>query len=200
MRESSSIKQLVAALVEATKEFDKVTKNADNPFYKSRYSTLDHLIECTKSALLKHGIIITQDGMMPEVGQTTVTTKIAHVSGEWIETSVTLPNTKNGKSDAQTVGSAITYGRRYALSAALNIASEDDDDGTRLVGEEKAKGQSSGSRVDFSEIDEKLIGMTYEQSKDYYREIYPKLHGQRQKEIVQEKFEKHAKMLEFKKQ
>ncbi len=47
-----------------------------------------------------------------------------HSSGEWIEDTLAVPV---GKADAQGMGSAATYGRRYALAAALGIAQVDDD-------------------------------------------------------------------------
>jgi hypothetical protein len=52
---------------------------------------------------------------------------LLHSSGEWImQEGIVL---KMDKQTAQGAGSAITYGRRYMLSAMLGIASEDDDDG-----------------------------------------------------------------------
>ena len=61
-----------------------------------------------------------------------MTTLLLHESGEWIESDPVV--TKAEKINAQGAGSAITYLRRYSLSAILNISSEDDDDGNRVSG------------------------------------------------------------------
>jgi len=63
-----------------------------------------------------------------------VTTLLAHSSGEWMESDLTLPADQENKFNAQTVGSAITYTRRYALLGMLNVSAEDDDDGNAAVG------------------------------------------------------------------
>ena len=55
-----------------------------------------------------------------------VETVLAHESGEWISGELLLPLTK---ADAQGVGSAITYGRRYGLAAIVGIVADEDDDG-----------------------------------------------------------------------
>jgi len=124
MLKSDSIKELTAALSKAQSEFKPVVKNANNPFFKSTYATLDAVIDATKEALTKNGLAVIQGNEPTETG-VIVTTFLSHSSGEWIESQLAMPVTKP---DPQGYGSAITYGRRYALSAILNVASEEDDD------------------------------------------------------------------------
>jgi len=124
MIKSDSIKELSAALSKAQSEFKPVVKNANNPFFKSTYATLDAVIEATKEALSKNNLSIVQGNEPTETG-VIVTTLLSHASGEWIESQLAMPVTKP---DPQGYGSAITYGRRYALSAILGVASEEDDD------------------------------------------------------------------------
>ena len=57
-----------------------------------------------------------------------ITTLLGHASGEWIESQIAMPVDEG--SDARSVASAITYGRRYGLIALIGVApSEEDDDG-----------------------------------------------------------------------
>jgi hypothetical protein len=56
---------------------------------------------------------------------------LSHESGEWIQSSLSLPLAKH---DPQGVGSAITYGRRYGLSAIVGIVADVDDDANAASG------------------------------------------------------------------
>lgn len=113
-------KQLAAALVGFQADMQNVTKDAVNPFYKSKYATLEAILTAAKPHLKKHGLAVVQ---FPTIeGLKTI---IVHESGESIESDARIvmkDQTPQGQ------GSAITYMRRYALSAALGIATEDDDD------------------------------------------------------------------------
>jgi hypothetical protein len=60
----------------------------------------------------------------------TVESRIIHASGEWISTTATIPVTKP---DAHGLGSALTYGRRYSVSALLAISADEDDDANGAV-------------------------------------------------------------------
>lgn len=126
MNKSESVKQIFAALVKAQEELKNSFKSATNPHFKSKYSPLDEIINGIKPVLAKHGLAITQD-VSGDGDRVTVSTLIMHESGEWIEqTGLTI---KPAKTDAQGTCGSVTYARRYALQAALNISSDDDDDG-----------------------------------------------------------------------
>jgi len=71
-----------------------------------------------------HGIAIVQDVQMGGDG-VAVSTRLLHTSGQWLEVGPLVVPV--GKRDAHGVGSATTYAKRYALQAALLMASEDDD-------------------------------------------------------------------------
>ena len=130
---SAEIGELAKALSLAQVEFKPIRKSAENPFFKSKYATLDNVIESTKEALKNTGLAISQ---LPSGG--VVKTMLIHSSGQWISSDTPLHADKRGP---QGYGSALTYGRRYALSAILNVASEPDDDGH--VGQhQKVKEQS----------------------------------------------------------
>jgi hypothetical protein len=125
-RTSPEITAIAEAIVSAQAEFGAAIKDSANPAYRSKYADLSSCIEATQKALSKHGIAVMQapqlDGQM-----VTITTRLQHKSGQWYESDLTLPAVQRERFDAQSVGSAITYGRRYSLQAILNLATTDDD-------------------------------------------------------------------------
>ena len=125
-RTSTEVVEIAAALVLAQSEFGAAIKDSANPAYRSKYADLSSCIDATQKALNKHGIALMQapqlDGQM-----VTITTRLQHKSGQWYESDLTLPAVQRERFDAQSVGSAITYGRRYSLQAILNLATADDD-------------------------------------------------------------------------
>lgn len=117
---------LTEALVAAQGEMPKVGRDAENPHFKSKFVSLDALIEATRPILKKHGLALTQFPCVSEIGAPMLRTSLVHVSGQRLEADMPL---LVGNQTMQQLGSAITYARRYAWSAVLGIASEDDDDG-----------------------------------------------------------------------
>lgn len=120
------MKQLAEALVAVQGEMHSLSKNAEG--YGYQYLTLDKLINETRSVLAKHGLAVVQRMGCVGDGQPAVCTMLLHKSGEYIEgtypiTAVTMKQCN----DAQQMGAAITYARRYGLAAILNIAQTDDD-------------------------------------------------------------------------
>lgn len=126
MNKSESIKNFAAAMANFQGEVKNPPKSADNPFYKSKYTTLDVLIDTAKPLLEKNGLSYIQS-CSGDGSNITVTTLLMHSSGEWIESDPLV--LKADKATAQGAGSAITYARRYALAAVLGLASDEDDDG-----------------------------------------------------------------------
>ncbi len=126
MNKSDSIANLAKALASFQAEIENPKNTASNPFFKSKYAPLQDILNLARPLLSKHGLSILQspsgDGK-----NIIITTILMHSSGEWIETEPLVLQAE--KATAQGAGSAITYGRRYAISAILGISSEDDDDG-----------------------------------------------------------------------
>ena len=122
---SLQLGQLAAALALAQGEITQgPLKDSENPFFKSRYADLASVVEAIRAPLSKNGLAYVQR-MLPSAGESVqVETVLMHASGEWISGTVALPVSKK---DAQGVGSAITYARRYGLSAIVGVAPEDDD-------------------------------------------------------------------------
>ncbi len=119
MKTSESLTNISKALVDAHKEISHPVKDAKNPHFKNDYATLESVIDASKPALLKYGIITIQS-----VSSKSLITRLQHVSGEYYESELELLVDKN---NMQGLGSAITYARRYSLAAMLNISQADDD-------------------------------------------------------------------------
>ncbi len=102
-----------------------------NPHFKSRFSTLQDIVDCARSATA-HGICFTQevdfetDNERPHLYVRTV---MHHVSGEKRESR--CPIITREASDPQKMGSAITYAKRYGLQAIFGIPADEDDDGNK---------------------------------------------------------------------
>lgn len=126
MNKSESIMEIAKALCQFQAEIKNPANSANNPFFKSKYAPLNEILNLVRPSLSKYGLSVLQ---MPSSndGDVVITTLLMHSSGEWIEFCPL--RMKPAKNDPQGIGSAITYGRRYALSAILGISSEDDDDG-----------------------------------------------------------------------
>ena len=120
---SPQIDKLATALAKAQSEMEGAKKESTNPFFKSNYADLHAVIKSAFPHLSKHGLSVSQGNEMI-MGAICVTTTLMHSSGQWLRSKVKLPLSKK---DAQGVGAAITYGRRYGLSAIVGIAQYDDD-------------------------------------------------------------------------
>jgi hypothetical protein len=108
-----------------------ISKEGKNPAFKSKYVTLDSILDTLRPILTSNGLMLTQGSQQPETMQSvTVESRIIHTSGEWISTTVTIPVTKP---DAHGLGSALTYGRRYSVSALLAISADEDDDANGAI-------------------------------------------------------------------
>ena len=140
MEKSETIIELSKAFAKMQMELEQPLKNANNPFFKSKYVPLENVVDSITRAASKHGLSFTQFPSSDENGNVTVGTMVMHESGEWIEYDpICLKPVKN---DPQAVGSAITYAKRYALSAIFGITSDNDDDGNEATQLGKAKSKA----------------------------------------------------------
>jgi hypothetical protein len=119
-KKSESIKEIATALKDFQSQMVAIKKDSDNPFYKSKYADIASIIAEIKKPLADNGLSFSQ---FP-TGDNEITTILMHTSGEWLEGTFRITPDKN---NPQGIGSAITYGRRYALGAVLGLATEDDD-------------------------------------------------------------------------
>jgi hypothetical protein len=148
MNSSPNIDLLAAALVAAHADIKGVVKSATNPYFKSKYATLESVVEAVKEPLLKRGIVVIQ-GLQDAENGVAVETMLLHTSGQWISSTLRLPASKE---DAQGYGSACTYGRRYGLMAICGVPAEDDD-GNAATASAPAKKGMSGTDGAFAALD-----------------------------------------------
>jgi hypothetical protein len=114
-------------LLNAQKEIGAIKKDATNPFFKSNYFDINSLLAVVKPILNQHNFIILQGLTTNEMGVPALSTTLLHTTGKSIEGGVVaLPDV----ADAQKMGGAITYYRRYALQSLLALEAEDDDGNT----------------------------------------------------------------------
>ena len=125
---SADIGELAKALAAAQGEMTAASKDGTNPHFKSRYATLASVWDAIRGPLSRNGLSVSQVLETPDAGPgVIVRTILLHTSGQWICSRYVMPIPD--KLTPQAVGSAITYARRYALSAIVGIAPDDDDDG-----------------------------------------------------------------------
>lgn len=126
MQQSESIAKLVTALSSAQKTLRNPALDSVHPHFKGfRYASLGAHIDALRSPLADHGIVVVQ-GIDSSGNAVSVSTTIAHSSGEWMRSTVGM--TMAEKATAQTLGSCVTYLRRYSLAAMLMLTGEDDTD------------------------------------------------------------------------
>lgn len=128
MTSSDQINELAAALSKAQGEIAPATRAGQNPHYNSTYATIQTVLDVVRAPLAKHGLSVVQFPSLDYVNGNTwllhLETRLMHASGQWLSERTSIPV---AKADAQAVGSAITYARRYALQAVLAVPSADDD-------------------------------------------------------------------------
>lgn len=150
MLKSEQINELAAALAKAQGQIEGAKKSSSNPFFKSKYADLAECWNTCREALTANEISVIQ---MPEEinenGRLNITTMLAHSSGQYISSTLTMTVTKL---DPQAIGSAITYGRRYALAAMVGLAQEDDD-GEKAMERSKDK-KSVESPINITSVSE----------------------------------------------
>lgn len=140
---SQDTTELAKALLQVQRQMSPAMKDGKNPFTRSNYATLNSVMEACRDALLNNNIWLCQYPVpvdMPDcLG---LMTKLTHTeSGQWQASLAVVPLPK---ADPQGMGSAITYSRRYAITAMLGIVTEDDD------GEAAKKSARTSPRANFN--------------------------------------------------
>lgn len=141
MKTSEETKNIFKALSEFKKDFKQPLKDADNPFFKSKYVPLESIVQAIDNEAPKHGLGYFQEATTNEHSEVGVKTTVIHSSGEYIESDILY--VKPDKNTPQGIGSAITYAKRYGLSAMFGVASDVDDDGNEASGNNAKKASKS---------------------------------------------------------
>ena len=121
---TNNIEKLAGSLAKAQGEMKGAKANSANPYFKSNYADLHTVIESSLPYLNKYGLSIVQGHYRDEIGTFYITTTLLHESGQWIKSKLQMPVEK---ANAQGIGAATTYARRFSLCAMVGIAQTDDD-------------------------------------------------------------------------
>lgn len=165
-------KALFCAYLAAQKEMGDLLKTSTNPAFKSKYADLAAVIEAVLPALHNNGFALMQpphsDGALVEVE-----TLLLHESGGYVRSVLGL---RPSKQDPQGVGSAVTYGRRYALQAIAGIAPEDDD-GNAASGPVKQPTHNGAEAAAITQLrnikDVEIFKACWAKNKDGWKAILP---------------------------
>lgn len=130
--ENNKNNTFITDLIKVQKEIENLTKNEDNPFYKSKYVPLPDILAQVKPVLNNNNFLLTQRLQIDFNGEVLLT-QLIHTSGEILESKGLLKINDKDKNDPQKYGSAITYLRRYSITALLGLV-EIDDDGNKAAG------------------------------------------------------------------
>jgi hypothetical protein len=123
MELSNANAPLFAALAAAQLQVENAIKGNVNPHFKSRYADLAEVLNTVRPVFARHGLSILQSTAF-DGDNVSVTTTLAHAEGGWVSSCASCVP---ARVDAQGVGAATTYLRRYALAAMAGVAQEDDD-------------------------------------------------------------------------
>jgi hypothetical protein len=165
---SPQLEELLPALTKAQGEFTAIRKGARNNYIEYNYATLEDVLDAVRPALSKNDLAIVQSpGELTDSGKHIhLTTRLFHASGQWIQSIITVPvSEQKPLSPAQSLGVAITYGRRYALMALLGVAAEGDDTDAAITplpekGQPTGREQKQDDQTDKSAIAAALQGFS----------------------------------------
>lgn len=144
------MKELLKSLSQFQSEITPISKDANNPFYKSAYASLEQIQEHIKPILIKCGLVIIQKNINNDCGLF-VETKLIHVESGENETSI-FPVIVQ-KADAQSYGSAVSYAKRYSITGLLNLTIQDtDDDGNGASKKDQTKEQPKDTTAEISKL------------------------------------------------
>lgn len=160
MRTSESIDKLAEALLRAQQQIRFAAKDSKNPHFRNSYADLESVIDAVKGPLNDNGIVFLQTPSPSDDGRLHLTTRLMHRSGQWMEDTAVAPLPKQ---DPQGFGSALTYLRRYSLSAVTGLYQSDDDgnagSGVGAKLEAKPVAKPSAKPVDASELDDCITAL-----------------------------------------
>lgn len=178
MKTSENINDIAKAMSSAQKEMKPAAKDSLNPHFKSKYADVSSVWESIREPITNHGLTIWQD-VTTEERQVSITTRIVHVSGQWVEFGpLSVPLSRG---DAHGVGSAITYGKRYALCAAVGVvAGDEDDDGNASKHQSQQQVQpvppvklSEGKIIELNELFKQTGSEFYQSLMDKIKSAFP---------------------------
>jgi hypothetical protein len=134
--EQQKYNELFAALAKAQAGMQTAGMNSQNPFFKSRYADFTEIVRASRPSLTANGLCVIQRIITATDGMTLVTT-LGHSSGQYIDSEMRI---SPAKSDVQSLGSYISYLKRYQYAAICGVlVSDEDDDGEAEMVRQESK-------------------------------------------------------------
>jgi hypothetical protein len=121
---TENLGELFGALAKAQSMMPDAKTDSKNPFFKSKYADLASVVKASRKPLTENGLSVMQ--FIHEIkGKSFLFTRLGHTSGQWIDSFVRI---RPIKEDIQSLGSYLTYLRRYSYAAIVGVVSSDEDD------------------------------------------------------------------------
>jgi len=161
--ESENLNELFGALAKAQSEMEMAKEENYNPFFKSKYANLKEIVKASRPYLARNGLSVIQRVLPNGNGQFYLSTRLAHLSGQWIDSKMPITPPK---SDIQSLGSYISYLRRYTYAAIVGVvSSDDDDDGEKAMDRTEQQKTLPLSKEEIQEIENLLEKLPEEREK-----------------------------------
>lgn len=128
MKTSETTQAIFSAIIALQSEMSAISRSKEVKAgkFSFRYAPLDSIMDAIKPLFNKNGLAVIQG-----IDETTLTTRLVHSSGEWVESATFL---NRDHANMQGFGGEVTYKRRYALSALIGLVSDDDNDAPEKKG------------------------------------------------------------------
>lgn len=171
---SPQVNEIFAALAKAQGVMKVASMASENPYFKNRYADLTSIVRASRDALTMNGLCVIQQ-ILHEDGQSILYTTLAHSSGQWIQSAMRILPAKN---DVQSLGSYITYLKRYSYAALIGVVTDDnsDDDAEIAVAPQRelvAKGVALNTKYNPTEEAYETITKEQLEELDYELSEYP---------------------------
>ena len=162
-RKSESIAALAKALVATQGQLKAVTRTSEG--YNYKFADLTACWNSVRQPMTDSGLALVQTTRLTERGENVLETTLIHTSGEWISGEMLITPIKN---DPQSLGSSLSYARRYGMMAILGV-SADDDDGAAASVPNKMKGATKKPR---SQSNAALQHEPNEKMRDHFKSLF----------------------------
>ena len=156
--ESEELDQLFTALAKAQMDMEVAKTDQSNPFFKSKYADLTSIVKASRPFLAKNGLAVIQRVL--NGNGLTLVTRLCHSSGQWMESKMPI---NPPKADVQSLGSYITYLRRYSYAALVGVvAAEEDDDGEVAMVADRVKDATKKANPNISKAQLQVLSQELE--------------------------------------
>lgn len=122
--ESKELDKIFTSLAKSQLEMEIAKTQNTNPYFKSKYAALSSIVKASRPFLAKNGMCVIQRTFKTE-GGVFLQTRLGHTSGQWMASNIEVRPPKN---DIQSLGSYLTYLRRYQYASLVGVVTGDEDD------------------------------------------------------------------------